>query len=101
VEPTNVMDEVSLALEKGKTVLPVIHRECEIPFRLRRLQHVDLTLKYDEGLARLLEALGFAALSLRKNPRFQELIEKPLGQDLVQISPRETRQRVSSTRADS
>jgi hypothetical protein len=45
VEPTNVMDEVSLALEKGKTVLPVIHRECEIPFRLRRLQHVDLTLE--------------------------------------------------------
>jgi hypothetical protein len=76
VESTNVMDEVSLALEKGKTVLPVIHRECEIPFRLGRLQHVDLTLNYDEGLARLLEALGFAALSLREDPRFQELIEK-------------------------
>ena len=59
-ESTNVMDEVSLALEDGKTVLPVIHRECKIPFRLRRLQYVDLTRNYDEGLGRLLETLGFA-----------------------------------------
>jgi len=43
------MDEVSLALEEGKAVLPVIYRECKIPFRLRRLQYIDLTLNYDEG----------------------------------------------------
>ena len=59
-ESTNVMDEVSLALEEGKTVLPVVHRQCKIPFRLRRLQYVDLTLNYNEGLGRLLETLGFA-----------------------------------------
>jgi hypothetical protein len=53
-ESTNVMDEVSLALEEGKTVLPVVHRQCKIPFRLRRLQYVDLTLNYNEGLGRLL-----------------------------------------------
>jgi hypothetical protein len=63
VESTNVMDEVSLALEEGKTVLPVIHRNCKIPFRLRRLQHVDLTLNYEAGLGRLLETLGFATPS--------------------------------------
>lgn len=61
IESTNVMDEVSLALEEGKTVLPVIHRQCKVPFRLRRLQYVDLTLNYDEGLGRILETLGFAA----------------------------------------
>jgi TIR domain len=58
VESINVMDEVSLALEEGKTVLPVIHRNCKIPFRLRRLQYVDLTLNYKAGLGRLLETLG-------------------------------------------
>jgi TIR domain len=58
VESTNVMDEVSLALEDGKTVVPVLHRECKIPFRLRRLQYVDLTLNYEAGLDRLLETLG-------------------------------------------
>jgi len=62
-ESTNVMDEVSLALEEGKTVLPVVHRQCKIPFRLRRLQYVDLTLNYNEGLGRLLETLGFAVPS--------------------------------------
>ncbi len=60
VESTNVMDEVSFALGEGKTVLPVKHRDCKIPFRLRRLQYVDLTLNYDAGLGRLLETLGVA-----------------------------------------
>jgi hypothetical protein len=60
IESTNVMDEVSFALEERKTVLPIIHRQCKIPFRLRRLQRVDLTLNYDEGLGRLLETLGVA-----------------------------------------
>ena len=58
VESTNVMDEVSLALEDGKTVVPVIHRQCKVPFRLRRLQYVDLSLNYSAGLDRLLETLG-------------------------------------------
>jgi hypothetical protein len=61
VESTNVMDEVSLALEDGKTVVPVLHRQCKIPFRLRRLQYVDLSLNYKAGLDRLLETLGGAA----------------------------------------
>ena len=63
IESTNVMDEVSLALEEGKTVLPVIHRECKIPFRLRRLQYVDVTQNYDEGVVRLLETLRFTTPS--------------------------------------
>ena len=61
VESTNVMDEVSLALEDGKTVVPVLHRLCKVPFRLRRLQYVDLSLNYKAGLDRLLETLGAAA----------------------------------------
>jgi Flp pilus assembly protein TadD len=62
VESTNVMDEVSLALEDGKTVVPVLHRQCKIPFRLRRLQYVDLSLDYKAGHDRLLETLGAGAL---------------------------------------
>ena len=54
----------------------VMHSSLRAATRFGKLQHVDLTLNYDEGLARLLEALGFAALSLREDPRFQELIEK-------------------------
>ena len=41
VASQNVMDEVSYALEQGKLVVPVLYKECDIPFRLRRLQYVD------------------------------------------------------------
>ena len=72
VESTNVMDEVSLALEDGKTVVPVLHRQCKIPFRLRRLQYVDLSLDYKAGLDRLLETLGDGAAGTAKvSARFE------------------------------
>ena len=60
VASINVMDEVSHALNERKPVIPVLHRECKIPYRLHRLQHVDLRLDYESGLKRLLEALEVA-----------------------------------------
>jgi hypothetical protein len=42
VNSTNVMDEVSFALEERKTVFPVMYRDCTVPFRLRRGQQVEL-----------------------------------------------------------
>jgi hypothetical protein len=58
VSSNNVMDEVSFALEEGKTVIPILFKSCEIPFRLRRLQHADFTKNYDEALANVLQALN-------------------------------------------
>lgn len=57
VASTNVMDEVSYALEEGKPVFPVVYQTCQPPFRLRRLQHADLSEDYEGGLARLIEDL--------------------------------------------
>lgn len=57
VESTNVMDEVSFALEKNKVVIPVLYRDCTIPFRLRRLQHIDIRVDYEKGLDELLRTL--------------------------------------------
>jgi hypothetical protein len=57
VSSTNVMDEVSFALEERKTVIPVIHRDCVVPFRLRRLQHADFRRDYARGLQDLLRVL--------------------------------------------
>ena len=42
----NMMDEVSYALDKEKLVVPVILRPCNIPFRLRRIQHIDFNIDY-------------------------------------------------------
>jgi len=58
VESTNVMDEVSFALEEKKTVIPVVYKDCVIPFRLRRLQYVDFKEDYAHGLQELLSVLA-------------------------------------------
>jgi hypothetical protein len=54
----NVMDEVAFALEERKTVIPVLCAECRLPFRLRRLQYIDLRLDYESGLQALLTTLA-------------------------------------------
>lgn len=60
VNSTNVMDEVSFALEERKTVIPVICKDCTIPFRLRRVQYVDFRQDYARGLKELLKTLASA-----------------------------------------
>jgi hypothetical protein len=58
VHSTNVMDEVSFALQEGKTVIPILYRDCAIPFRLRRVQYIDLRFDYSNGLAELRKTLA-------------------------------------------
>jgi hypothetical protein len=54
---TNVLNEVYYALEENKEVLPIIFSDCKIPFRLKRLQHIDFSEDYDLGLDRLIKTL--------------------------------------------
>jgi len=58
IESENVMDEVSIAMNKGKTVIPVMIETCELPMRIHRAQWVDFRDGYDQGLKKLLEQLG-------------------------------------------
>jgi hypothetical protein len=57
VASNNVMDEVSYALEEHKLVVPVLHKPCAIPLRLRRLQYVDFTIDELKGVEALRKAL--------------------------------------------
>ncbi|PQJ15006.1 TIR domain-containing protein [Aureicoccus marinus] len=57
VESNNVMDEVSFAMEEDKKVIPLLVEDCEIPFRLRRLQQADFKESYRAGLEQLIQAL--------------------------------------------
>jgi hypothetical protein len=57
VKSTNVMDELSFALDEKKAVIPVRHRDCDIPFRLRRVQSIDFRKDYESGLQKLLTTL--------------------------------------------
>src|SRR5262249_51697300 len=52
------LDEISRALRKQKTVIPVLHLDCDIPLRLERHQHIDFRTDYADGLKTLLRALG-------------------------------------------
>ena len=62
------MDEVSFALEEGKTVIPILYRECAIPFRLRRVQYLDFTRNYDAGLGDLLKTLPAEQMAQQQAP---------------------------------
>lgn len=53
----NVMDEVSFALDERKTVIPILHQACTVPFRLKRVQYVDFTGNEDDAYAQLLDAI--------------------------------------------
>ncbi len=72
VESHNVMDEVSLAFDERKKIVPVLARACTIPFRLRRLQNIDFTVDYDRGLEAVVKAL-----SLRPEPAVQPVGSGP------------------------
>ncbi len=56
----NVMDEVDYALDMDKKVLPVMFRQVDLPFRIRRRHYVDFTEGYDNGLIRLMRDLGLS-----------------------------------------
>lgn len=55
----NVMDEVSFGIEEEKKIVPVRYLHCDIPFRLKRIQYIDLIADYDRGIAQLLKTLHF------------------------------------------
>ena len=68
VESENVMDEIALALEEGKTIIPVLHRDCTIPFRLRRMQYIDFRTEYESRLEELLRSLHVDKATFYRKP---------------------------------
>jgi TIR domain len=78
LDSNNVMDEVSYALEEGKLIVPILLRSCVIPFRLRRVQHIDFTDSYEMGFSQLLRALRIDQPS---QPTKFAALEEPILQD--------------------
>ncbi len=58
VESREVRNEVNLVYEDEKPIIPMLLRECEIPYRWRTLNWIDFTGNYDEGFTRLVVELG-------------------------------------------
>lgn len=74
VESNNVMDEVSFAVEEQKTVVPVIIEDCEIPFRLRRLQQANFSESHQTGLEQLISALNLDEEVIAKLTKKEQVV---------------------------
>jgi hypothetical protein len=57
VASNNVKDEISFGIENGNTIMPILYKDCDIPFRLKRLQYIDFRVDYDSGFKRLVQTL--------------------------------------------
>lgn len=58
VASDNIRDELSFAIDEGKQIIPVLHKDCKIPFRIRRIQRSDFSSNYAGGLIQLFKALN-------------------------------------------
>jgi hypothetical protein len=57
----NVADEVAVAIDDGKAVIPILIEPCKPPLRMARMQFIDATQDYQTALAKCLAVLGKAA----------------------------------------
>jgi hypothetical protein len=54
----NVQDEVSIAKEKNKKLVPVLIMPCDLPMRWKRLQYADLTNDAEKAIRDIVQELG-------------------------------------------
>lgn len=69
VESKNVKDEVNIAINSKKKLVPILIKECELPMRLQRRQYADLANNPDKAINDILTFLGLkekASNSLKK-----------------------------------
>ena len=57
VASDNVADEISFAIDSGKSVLPVVIERCILPLRITRMQVIDAIDDYDRALQQCLAEL--------------------------------------------
>ncbi|TJY32161.1 toll/interleukin-1 receptor domain-containing protein [Pontimicrobium aquaticum] len=69
VESPNVQDEVSIAINTKKKMVPILIEECKLPMRWQRRQYADLANNPDKAIHDILSFLGLqekAAANLKK-----------------------------------
>jgi hypothetical protein len=66
VASENVADEISLAIDAGKPIIPVVIEPCDLPLRLTRRHLIDATGSYEQALKQCFDEIeggDHAALS--------------------------------------
>ena len=54
----NVADEVSVAMDGGKEIIPILIEPCTMPLRMTRMQYIDAVKDYDAAVRRCLAVIG-------------------------------------------
>ena len=73
----NVADEISLAIECRKTLIPVMIESCRLPLRLTRMHVIDATSAYDAALGQCLAAIRGATSGPVPAPAATSLAAEP------------------------
>ena len=61
VESDEVQSEWLSALDRKKIIVPILYKDCQMPFRLKPIQYIDFTKRVPddrEALEQILKALG-------------------------------------------
>lgn len=53
----NVADEVAVAIEDGKEIIPILIEACTVPLRMTRMQYLDATVDFDAAVRRCLAVI--------------------------------------------
>jgi hypothetical protein len=91
VESGNVLDEISYALEEKKRVIPIKIEECDVPFRLRRIQHIDYYLDEENSMNILLTTLDLKKVQQPIAPKSGITIEKEVTKQPKKVKPIENK----------
>lgn len=79
----NVADEVSVAIERGKAIIPILVEKCTVPLRMTRMQFIDATSDYQRALQRCLDEMGRNTLATSEDESGPALLPA----SIPQLSP--------------
>ena len=74
VESRNVKDEVNIAINSKKKLVPILIKQCELPMRLQRRQYADLTNNPDKAIHDILNFLGLQQKASENLKKIMSLI---------------------------
>jgi TIR domain len=100
VTSDNVRDEVSYALSQQMKVIPVLYRECKVPFRLARLQHIDFRNDYDSAFKALLKTLRVEQQLVPSTAATPSFEDNAVLADAAQAQRRNEEDRLQAQRAE-
>jgi hypothetical protein len=83
----NVADEVSVAIDSGKTVIPVLVEACTLPLRMTRMQFIDATKDYDHALKRCVSETSGASVHPARTDIFASSAEPSAAVAVDELQP--------------